>query len=188
MATKKKSNPICSLGSYRMRQTAIKKYVYLHKDKNGNANVPAEQYSAVIDRIAQSTTNSGADSLDVFFTLTDENGNKYYVIQRIPTNTNLMEYFLDFLVRAGVDINKVAPEDFSGNVGTVYVTYPDNTNCYGQVVYSKPTVINHSPKKVSSMQELLAEDDEVEPDENEDEVETDDLEEEDIEEYLEEEE
>lgn len=190
MATQKKSTSNGSLGSYRRGQSVSPKYVYPYKDKNGNTNVPAGPFSAVIDKIEKSTTNSGTDSLDVFFTLTDKKGNKYYVRQRIPTNTNLMEHFLDFLVNAGVNINKVDPEDFSGDVGTVYVTYPDDTDCFGQVVYSKPVVINHSPKKVSSMQELLAEDDEVEvePDENEDEVEADDLEEDDIEEYLEEEE
>lgn len=130
--------------------------------------------------------------MDIFYTLLSKNGKKYYVSQRIPNNTIFMDNFLDFLVNAGVN-PQTDPKAFSGNVGTVYVTYQEDKK-YGAVVYSKPVVINHSPKKASSMQELLAEDDEdedeveVEPDENEGEVEADNLEEEDIEEYLEEEE
>lgn len=190
MATQKKSNSNGSLASYRKAQSASPQYMYPYIDKTGKANIPAEQYSAAIDKIERSVTNSGRDALDVFYTLTNKKGNKYYVRQRIPVDTNLMENFLDFLVSAGVNIKKVDPEDVSGVVGTVYVVYPDSVNCFGQVVYSKPITINHSPNKVSSMQELLAEDDveDMEPDENADEVEVDDLEEEDIEEYLEEEE
>lgn len=89
MATQKKSISNGSLGSYRMGQSASPKYVYPHKDKNGNANVPAGKYSAVIDKIVESTTNSGADSLDVFYTLTDKKGHKYYVKQRVNADMKL---------------------------------------------------------------------------------------------------
>lgn len=188
MATKKNTSASKrTFNSYRTvtPKSAGKTYVYPLKDKNGRTNVPPNQYSAVIDKIEKSISSSGSDSLDVFYTLQDKNGDTYYVRRRIPENTNLMDNFLNFLANSGVNINKVCPEDFSGSVGPVYVIYPDDIDCFGQVVYSKPYVSNHKPKKASSMEELLSEDDEneVEPDEDEP-----GLDEEDIEEYLEEEE
>ena len=188
MTTQKKSSSNGSLASYCRTQPTSPQYMYPYIDKTGKANIPAEQYSATIDKTKRSVTNAGTDALDVFYTLTNKRGNKYYARQRIPADTKPMKYFLDFLARAGVNIEKVAPEDISGVVGTVYVVYPDSVNCFGQVVYSKPTTINHSPKKVSSMQELLVEGDEEDVEPDEDELDDNASDEEDIEEYLEEEE
>ncbi len=189
MATKKHTSASKrTFNSYRTvtHKSAGKTYVYPLKDINGRTNVPPNQYSAVINKIEPSVTSFGDNSLDVFYTLQNKNGDTYYVRQRIPENTNLMDNFLNFLVNSGVNTDKVCLEGFSGPVDPVYVTYSDDpTKVFGSVVYSPPYVSNHKPKKASSMEELLSEDDEdeVEPDEDEPE-----LDEETIEEYLEEEE
>lgn len=197
MAIKKKSSASArTLGSYRKTSTTstVKRYVYPHKDEIGNPNVPDGPSSAVINKIEEATAKSGRASLDVFFTLKNDDGRTYYVRQRIPEDDgepnkeSLMTPFLDCLERAGFDIEKMLPQNVSGSVGTVYVVYPDDTDCFGQVVYSKPYVSSHRPKKATSMQELLTEDDEDEDEVDEDEPELDELDEEDVEEYLEEEE
>lgn len=182
---KKKSRKLSSYYTDIPTTITTKNYVYPLK-KGSNENIPSGKYSTDIDKIDFFTSKQNTACWRISYTLRAESGKEYYALQCVPEETSFMNTFLSFIKNAGIDLNKVSPEDISGAVGTVYITYPDDANCFGQVVYSKPVTINHSPRKVSSMQELLAEDDEE--DVESDEIEPDDSDEEDIEEYLEEEE
>lgn len=153
------------MSSYRPNRPQIipknSPYVYLQ-----NGNIPAGRYTATIDKVKVSTTNAGKPAIDVYYTISDENGNTYRIKQRIAENTKYMGIFLDALKNAGVDIDEDGIDDIVGTSLDIEISYDDDPNGYGKIKFPPPAANRSSgkSKKAPSVQQLLAEDEDDEED------------------------
>lgn len=160
-----------SLGSYGNNYTSGASYVFPR-----NGNIPVDRYHATVDKIIPSTSGSGNPSIDVCYTLKDSKGNVYHVRQRIAQGTFYMNAFLNALIKAGVNVDEVAPDEVSAVSLDVDLDYDENG--FGQITFPQTAigVTTCKHQKVTSMQQLLDDDDDKT-----------ELDEEDVEDYFEEE-
>lgn len=65
--------------------------------------VPAGEYSATIDSMEPSVTNSGGAAYDTCYTLKDKNGKFHRIRQRNAADSVYLDKLIDQLLAAGVD-------------------------------------------------------------------------------------
>ena len=125
------------------RTAKSKKYVYAKKSQ-----IPKGIYDAKIDAFVRSHTNAGDESHDVSFTLTDRDGNRYFLKNRIPDESRSMDNFLDAVFDAGLP-EGASERDVVGIEMQVTVTYASGAT-YGDVSFSaKPTTNTNPPSEIT---------------------------------------